>query len=61
MKQRTNTKQVILRQMLKEKPREHEFSRGRDQDGFRKRWPLRWAWKDECLGLVETGGDKTVG
>lgn len=36
MKERTNTKQVILRQMLKEKPREHEFSRGRDQDGFRE-------------------------
>ena len=61
MKQRTNTKQVILRHMLKEKPREHEFSRGRDQGGFRKRWPLSWAWEDECLGLVEMGGDRTAG
>ena len=47
--------------MLKEKPREHEFSRGRDQGGFRKRWPLSWAWEDECLGLVEMGGDRTAG
>lgn len=23
--------------------------------GSGKRWPLRWAWDDELLGVVETG------